>query len=270
MIYLSSFTLTEEAVPNPNAYPYCVFRQKRGETLYLGRITILYGDNGSGKSTLLNLIANALKLEGAEVLSNNPRDIYTQPFLQGCSWQLGEEENGKPLSKLPAGSRYIKSEDILYEIKKVQQEEVLQEDIRYRFRLKERSLSPQEQAKEQWWRGEVEKFAQEKYSNGEVSMQIFERYLNPDALYLLDEPETSLSPAHQLQLARQVNEMARLLGTQFVIATHSPFLLGTLEGRIYDLDQPHLMQRRWSELENIRYFYDFFQKHAREFAGNGQ
>ena len=38
------------------------------------------------------------------------------------------------------------------------------------------------------------KFAQEKYSNGETSMQYFEEYLQPDALYLLDEPEVSLSP----------------------------------------------------------------------------
>lgn len=40
------------------------------------------------------------------------------------------------------------------------------------------------------------KFAQEKYSNGETSIQYFEEYLQPDALYLLDEPEVSLSPAN--------------------------------------------------------------------------
>lgn len=39
------------------------------------------------------------------------------------------------------------------------------------------------------------KFAQEKYSNGETSMQYFEEYLQPNALYLLDEPEVSLSPS---------------------------------------------------------------------------
>ena len=32
-------------------------------------------------------------------------------------------------------------------------------------------------------------FAQEKYSNGETSMQYFDDFLQPDALYLLDEPE---------------------------------------------------------------------------------
>ena len=38
-------------------------------------------------------------------------------------------------------------------------------------------------------------FSQEKYSNGETSLQFFQEYLIPEALYLLDEPEVSLSPA---------------------------------------------------------------------------
>ncbi|NIK74986.1 putative ATPase [Paenibacillus castaneae] len=42
-------------------------------------------------------------------------------------------------------------------------------------------------------------------------MQIFDEYLVPNALYLLDEPETSLSPANQIQLAEQMNKFARYL-----------------------------------------------------------
>lgn len=266
MIYLSSFTLPENTVSNPNAYPYRLFRQRRGETLFFDKITVLYGDNGCGKSTLLNLIATGLGIEGAEAISNNPQDCYAQPFLEGCRWMMGEDEDGKKVKKLSRESRYIKSEDILYEIKKTQQESVLQDDIRYRYRNEGYTGEQLEgMSKELWWRGEVEKFAREKYSNGEISMQIFEQYLVPDALYLLDEPETSLSPVHQVQLANQINELARLLRAQFIIATHSPFLLGTLQGAIYDLDQPHLMRRKWSELENIRYFYHFFQEHDKEF-----
>lgn len=72
------------------------------------------------------------------------------------------------------------------------------------------------------------KFAQEKYSNGETTMQILDDYLEMDALYLLDEPEVSLSPANQILLAEKINQMARLLKCQFIISTHSPFMLGTL------------------------------------------
>ena len=58
-------------------------------------------------------------------------------------------------------------------------------------------------------------------------------YLN--ALYLLDEPEVSLSPANQVALAQEINELTHYLGCQFIIATHSPFMLGTLDAKIYNL-----------------------------------
>lgn len=106
---------------------------------------------------------------------------------------------------------------------------------------------------------------QEKYSNGETTLQMLDDYIEPDALYLLDEPEVSLSPANQTLLAEKLNQMARFLGCQFIIATHSPFMLGTLNARIYNLDSLELEEANWTELENVRYFYDFFEKHRDEF-----
>ena len=66
-------------------------------------------------------------------------------------------------------------------------------------------------------------------------------------------------------LAEKINEMARLLGCQFIIATHSPFVLGILNAKIYDLDSKDFKVSSWTELENVRYFYDFFEKHKAEF-----
>jgi predicted ATPase len=66
-------------------------------------------------------------------------------------------------------------------------------------------------------------------------------------------------------LAEKINEMARLLGCQFIIATHSPFMLGILNAKIYDLDSKDFKVSSWTELENVRYFYDFFEKHKAEF-----
>ena len=103
-------------------------------------------------------------------------------------------------------------------------------------------------------------FAQEKYSNGETALQILNDLITPDALFLLDEPEVSLSPANQVTMAEEINKMARFLGCQFIIATHSPFLLGTLNAKIYNLDTCDYRVSKWYDLENVRYFYDFFQK----------
>ena len=108
-------------------------------------------------------------------------------------------------------------------------------------------------------------FSQDRYSNGETTMQILEDNIEPDNLYLLDEPEVSLSPQNQVKLAEEINKMTRYLGVQFIIATHSPFMLGILNAKIYNLDTKEYKVQNWSELENVRYFYDFFKSRKNEF-----
>lgn len=267
MIYLSSFLLSERTLRNPNIYPYNVFRGKYLAPFIFAPITILYGNNGCGKSTVLNIIADKLGIEGRERYFYGSR--YMDMFVEECKFGLGEDEDGRAVS-VPEGSRYIKSEDILFEIKKIQQEEALEQG--YIYEQVHRGKS-KEQAKSELYghvgldtRMEILHFAQEKYSNGETAMQILTDSMLPDHLYLLDEPEVSLSPANQIRLAEKINELSRFLDTQFIIATHSPFLLGTLQGKIYDLDQPDMPEKLWTELENVQFFYEFFKNHEREFA----
>lgn len=66
-------------------------------------------------------------------------------------------------------------------------------------------------------------------SNGENAFRYFTEKIQDSGLYLLDEPENSLSPARQLELAQFLSDSARFYGCQLVISTHSPFLLA-LEG----------------------------------------
>lgn len=271
IIYLSSFLFSEETVSNPNIYPYNVFADKNERVLVFNSpITVLYGNNASGKSTMLNIMANRLQLEGQEYATSNRygKTLYFSQFVEECSYTLGETDDGRAQKKLPQKSRYIKSEDILYEIKKIQQEQVLEDGYIYEHI---RRGMPREQreffrnSKATWQQLENIKFAQEKYSNGETTLQMLDDYIEPDALYLLDEPEVSLSPANQTALAERLNQMARFLGCQFIISTHSPFMLGTLYAKIYNLDSRDLEEARWTELENVRYFYDFFERHRGEF-----
>ena len=79
------------------------------------------------------------------------------------------------------------------------------------------------------------------------------------------EPEVSLSPQNQVKLAEEINKMARYLGVQFIIATHSPFMLGILNAKIYNLDTQDYKIQKWNELENVRYFYYFFKSRKNEF-----
>ena len=270
MIYLSSFMLSNKQVKNPNIYPYNVFRGKNIEPFVFSPITVFYGNNGSGKSTLLNIIANRLQLNGKEYATSNSFGIvdYCNAFSNECSYSLGEDDFGFVIKNLPGNSRYIKSEDILYEIKKIQQKQVLSDGMEYDYVQKGMTIQEAKDflsSKEGRKQEEYIKFAQEKYSNGETSMQYFEEYLQPNALYLLDEPKVSLSPSNQVLLANGINKLARLLECQFVIATHSPFMLGTLNAKIYNIDTKEYDVVKWNELENVQYFYNFFKKHEQEF-----
>ena len=89
--------------------------------------------------------------------------------------------------------------------------------------------------------------------------------IKENGLYLLDEPENSLSPARQQELVQFLEDSARFFGCQFIIATHSPFLLSMKGAKIYDLDANPVQERRWTELPNVRAYYDFFKKHESEF-----
>ena len=103
-------------------------------------------------------------------------------------------------------------------------------------------------------------------SNGETALDFFAEMLQNDTLYLLDEPENSLSPKMQLKLKALIEEKARYCGCQFVIATHSPFLLALERAKIYDLDSSPVCLKRWWELENVRTYFDFLYSNRKLFG----
>lgn len=269
MIYLKTFKLSNSKSKDSNIYPFNVLKNKEPDVFLFDNITVLYGNNGSGKSTILNIIAHKLNLKGKE---RNYSKVYGwlpyfEEYASECEYELEKNEYGIKLSRIPENSRYIKSEEILYEIRKIQQDAVLQESMESNLAREIGLQNTKEflQTKE----GEKQyarfQFAQDKYSNGETTMQILEDNILPDTLYLLDEPEVSLSPQNQVKLAEEINKMARYLGVQFIIATHSPFMLGILNAKIYNLDTEDYKVQKWSELENVRYFYEFFKSRKNEF-----
>ena len=116
----------------------------------------------------------------------------------------------------------------------------------------------------QYLRSRVMRNVQER-SNGESALSLFVDAVSDGALYLLDEPENSLSPSNQIQLKYFIEDCVRHHGCQFVISTHSPFLLSLLRARIYDIDADPVAVRRWTELEGVREYYTFFAEHKEEF-----
>ncbi|MGY3747192.1 AAA family ATPase [Vagococcus salmoninarum] len=268
MRYLRSFHFSQEEVKNPNLYPYNSLRQQRGSQIVLDNITLLSGSNGSGKSTLLNVLANKLTLPGAEPPKAFGKVDFFQQYVRETQVTFELDEGDGRDYLLPENSYYIKSEDILYEIKKIQQEAILAEGYLYERKqlgMTKEQLARQRHSYQMQEQLARRQFAQEKYSNGETAMEIYQDYLVADGLYLLDEPEASLSHQNQLKLAELIIENARYLNCQFIIATHSPFLLGTLGGTVYNLDEQLLTPSHWTDLPQIKSYQAFFKAHEAEF-----
>ena len=102
-------------------------------------------------------------------------------------------------------------------------------------------------------------------SNGETALRYFIDRIDSDALYFLDEPENSLSIEFQIQLAEYIAATARATRSQFIIATHSPIFLSMSNAKIYNLDSYPVSVCDWTELPNVRKYFDFFMQHRDEF-----
>ena len=267
------YQLEMQCYSHTNVYPFKIFPQKRLTHLEFEPITVFYGGNGSGKSTLLNIIAQKLSLCRSALFNDTP---YFVSYLDFCDYKLSGD--------LPPESRLIASDDVFDLLlgrrsvnEKIDRKRnaLFEEYAQAKetpFRLS--SLSDYAEFKR---RNEAKRTTKSVYtsarlpkeidgmSNGESAFSYFTREIKENALYLLDEPENSLSPHLQTELAAFLFDSARFYGCQFVISTHSPFLLAMKGAKVYDLDCVPVSVRPWTELENVRAYYEFFKLHEKEF-----
>ena len=104
-------------------------------------------------------------------------------------------------------------------------------------------------------------------SNGQHALAFYKEHFSENALYLLDEPENSLSPVYQAELASWITDCARFFGCQFVIATHSPFFISLPHAAVYDFDTYPVEVRPWWENRNMQTYYALFRDNRAHFEG---
>lgn len=82
-----------------------------------------------------------------------------------------------------------------------------------------------------------------------------------DGLYLLDEPESGLSPMRQMALLAQIHELAKG-GAQFIIATHSPILLAIPGATIFELGEDGIDVPAWRDCGAVADMREFLEAPA--------
>ena len=96
-------------------------------------------------------------------------------------------------------------------------------------------------------------------SHGQSIMSFFKSRYKIKGLYLLDEPETALSPKTQLELLKLLREMSRLGHAQFIIATHSPILLSCPGSEIHSFDYAPIKPLSYEETDHYQIYKNFMQ-----------
>ncbi|WP_283684790.1 AAA family ATPase [Parablautia sp. Marseille-Q6255] len=97
------------------------------------------------------------------------------------------------------------------------------------------------------WTHPSEKYHEK--SHGESFLALAQNYLRPNGLYFFDEPEAALSPQRQLTLLLEIYACAKQ-GAQFIIATHSPILLGIPDAQILSFDDNMIHECEYEETES--------------------
>lgn len=255
-------------------YPFQVLSEKGIARIDFSHITVFYGGNGSGKTTALNIIGEALGVRRDSLYN---RSSFFEEYIKLCGYELN--------TAVPDNSRIITSDDVFDYILNVRcinggidrkREELFEEytENKYAdFRMKsiedldklKKINSARSNTKSRYVSKNLMKNVRE-HSNGENAYFYFFEKIKENGLYLLDEPENSLSPARQIEILEIIEDCAGCLGCQFIIATHSPFLLSAKGAEIYDFDGEPPAVKRWTELDSVRLYYDFFKRHEKDFA----
>lgn len=101
---------------------------------------------------------------------------------------------------------------------------------------------------------EYEEYLSDRYhekSHGESFLAMLQKQMKPNGLYIFDEPEAALSPQRQLTLLMEIYRCAKQ-DSQFIIATHSPILLGLPDAEILSFDEGVIHPCEYEETESYQ------------------
>jgi len=194
-----------------SVYPYNIPALKNFSELVIDSpVTFFVGENGSGKSTLIEAIAVAIGLNpegGSDNFNFSTSSTHSE---------LHEKIVLSKTGRTPSTKYFLRAESFYNVATEV--------DTLKAYGTHGGSLH--------------------KCSHGEAFIKLIENRFWDNGLFILDEPESALSPLKQMNLLILMSELVKS-GSQLLIATHSPILLAFPNASIYDFD---------NNLEKVKYF----------------
>jgi len=233
--FLVEMRLDRARVPSFDEYPFSLNAVKNLDTLALHEsVTFIIGENGSGKSTLLEALAVAwgFNAEGGTKNFHFDTRASHSPLHKYVRLSRGYRK--------PKNGYFLRAESF-YNVAT----EIEQLDTGGGGRRIIESY------------GGVSLHAQ---SHGESFLALLMHRFSGNGFYLLDEPESALSPMRQLSVLARIHQLVQA-GAQFVISTHSPILMAYPDAWIYRLDDDGITRLSYEETEHYQATRDFLNHH---------
>jgi predicted ATPase len=230
--YLIDLLLLREQVPSFDDFPFCLpIIQKLEHLPFHPKVTFFIGENGSGKSTLLEALAVEVGL--------NPEggSCHFNFATRASHSNLHQYLRLAKTASLARDSYFLRAESF-YNVAS----EVERIDPNLFHVYGGRTMHEQ--------------------SHGESFWALFQHRFRGNGLYLMDEPETALSPKRQVEFLSLMHDYCQR-GAQFVIATHSPIIIAYPDSCIYLLTTEGIRTVLYQETEHYLVTRDFLKNPAK-------
>ena len=236
--FLRGLYLVKDRVPPDTPYPFAIpaVRSLQEELALHPKVTFFIGENGSGKSTIIEAIAVAAGFN-AEGGSRNFQfsTRASESGLHDCIRLVRGTRRPRDGFFLRAESYF----NVATQIERLDSEPGGGSII---SSYGGRSLHEQ--------------------SHGESFFALLYNRFRGNGLYVLDEPEAALSPARQLAFLTRLDDLVRQ-GSQFVIATHSPIIMGYPHARLLELGAHGIREVDYESTEHYTVTRDFLMRRER-------
>ncbi len=201
-LYIDKVKYEKEKISDTKKYPFNIPAIKNLDELNFDKnVTFLIGENGVGKSTFIEALAISLDLNPEGGTQNFM--FKTSDTHSNLSDYFKIYKNGN----VPKTKFFLRAESF------------------YNVATEIQSLGLYKS-----YGGNLHEC-----SHGEAFLNLVKNRFTENGLYILDEPESALSPTRQMSLLCLIDDLVKK-GSQFIISTHSPILLSYKNAQIYDLD----------------------------------